>query len=232
MERREFLNILAIAAAAGAALDSKALLAATPSAVDKFYDLPRFGNVHLLHMTDCHAQLKPIYFREPRVNLGFGSALNQPPHLVGEHLLKAFNIRRGGRDAHAFSYLEFEAGAKAYGKVGGFAHLATLVKQLKASRPGALLLDGGDTWQGSATALWTNGQDMVDACLALGVDVMTAHWEFTLGAKRVQEIVEKDFKGKVDFVANNVKTTDFEDLVFKPYTMKEMNGVPVISFIV
>ena len=227
MERREFLNILAIAAAAGAALDSKALLAATPSAVDKFYDLPRFGNVHLLHMTDCHAQLKPIYFREPRVNLGFGSALNQPPHLVGEHLLKAFNIRRGGRDAHAFSYLEFEAGAKAYGKVGGFAHLATLVKQLKASRPGALLLDGGDTWQGSATALWTNGQDMVDACLALGVDVMTAHWEFTLGAKRVQEIVEKDFKGKVDFVANNVKTTDFEDLVFKPYTMKEMNGVPV-----
>ncbi len=227
MQRREFLNILAIAAAAGAALDSKALLAASPGAAADFYDLPRFGNVHFLHMTDCHAQLKPIYFREPRVNLGFGAALNQPPHLVGEHLLKAFNIRRGSRDAHAFSYLEFEAGAKAYGKVGGFAHMATLVKQLKASRPGALLLDGGDTWQGSATALWTNGQDMVDACLALGVDVMTAHWEFTLGAKRVQEIVDKDFKGKVDFVAQNVKTTDFEDLVFKPYTMKEMNGVPV-----
>ncbi|MEO7254575.1 MAG: thiosulfohydrolase SoxB [Casimicrobium sp.] len=227
MQRREFLNLLAIAAAAGAVLDSKGLLAATPSAVDKFYNLPSFGNVHFLHMTDCHAQLKPIYFREPRVNLGFGSALNQPPHLVGEHLLKAFNIRRGGRDAHAFSFIEFEAGAKAYGKVGGFAHMATLVKQLKASRPGALLLDGGDTWQGSATALWTDGQDMVDACLALGVDVMTGHWEFTLGAKRVQEIVGKDFKGKVDFLAQNVKTSDFEDLVFKPYTMKEMNGVPV-----
>jgi len=227
MQRREFLNVLAIAAAGGALLDSKALLAATPSAADKFYELPRFGNVHFLHMTDCHAQLKPIYFREPRVNLGFGTALNQPPHLVGEHLLKAFNIRRGSREAHAFTHIEFEAGAKVYGKVGGFAHLATLVKQLKDSRPGALLLDGGDTWQGSATALWTNGQDMIDACLLLGVDVMTAHWEFTLGAKRVQEVVEKDFKGKVDFVAQNVKTTDFEDLVFKPYTIKEMNGVPV-----
>jgi S-sulfosulfanyl-L-cysteine sulfohydrolase len=225
MHRREFLNILAIAAAAGAALDSRDLLAQTrPNAM---YDLPRFGNVHFLHMTDCHAQLKPIHFREPNVNLGFGTALNKAPHLVGEHLLREFGVRRGSREAHAFTYLDFEAAAKVYGKVGGFAHLATLVKQTKASRPGALLLDGGDTWQGSATALWTNGQDMVDACLALGVDVMTAHWEFTLGAKRVQEIVEKDFKGKVDFIAQNVKTTDFEDLVFKPYTLREMNGVPI-----
>jgi S-sulfosulfanyl-L-cysteine sulfohydrolase len=225
MHRREFLNLLAIAAAAGAALNSRDLLAA--SKPNKFYDLPRFGNVHFLHMTDCHAQLKPIYFREPNVNLGFGSALNKAPHLVGEHLLREFGVRRGSREAHAFTYLDFEAAAKVYGKVGGFAHLATLVKQMKASRPGALLLDGGDTWQGSATALWSNGQDMVDACIALGVDVMTAHWEFTLGAKRVQEIVEKDFKGKVDFVAQNVKTTDFEDLVFKPYTLREMNGVPI-----
>jgi sulfur-oxidizing protein SoxB len=111
--------------------------------------------------------------------------------------------------------------------VGGFAHLSTLVKRLKASRPGALLLDGGDTWQGSATALWTNGQDMVDACLALGVDVMTAHWEMTLGDKRVKEIIEKDFKGKVDFVAQNINTTDFGDPVFAPFTMKEMNGIKV-----
>lgn len=225
MQRREFLNLLAIAAASGAALSSRDLLAATKP--DKLYELPRFGNVHFLHMTDCHAQLKPIYFREPNVNLGFGGALNKAPHLVGEHLLREFGVRRGSREAHAFTYLDFEAAAKVYGKVGGFAHLATLVKQMKASRPGALLLDGGDTWQGSATALWSNGQDMVEACLALGVDVMTAHWEFTLGAKRVQEIVEKDFKGKVDFVAQNVKTTDFEDLVFKPYTLREMNGVPI-----
>ncbi|TAG00023.1 MAG: thiosulfohydrolase SoxB [Betaproteobacteria bacterium] len=225
MHRREFLNILAIAAASGAALSSRDLLAADRATA--FYDLPKFGNVHLLHMTDCHAQLKPIYFREPSVNLGFGGALNKAPHLVGEHLLKAFGVRRGTREAHAFTFLDFEAAAKTYGKVGGFAHLATLVKQLKASRPGALLLDGGDTWQGSATALWTKGQDMVDACLALGVDIMTGHWEFTQGAARVKEIVEKDFKGKIEFLANNVKTTDFEDLVFKPYTLREMNGVPV-----
>jgi S-sulfosulfanyl-L-cysteine sulfohydrolase len=225
MHRREFLNILAIAAASGAALKSSDLLAQTSA--DKFYDLPRFGNVHFLHMTDCHAQLKPIYFREPSVNLGFNAALNKSPHLVGEHLLKAFNVKASSYDAHAFTFLDFEAAAKTYGRVGGFAHLATLVKQMKASRPGALLLDGGDTWQGSATALWTKGQDMVDASLALGVEVMTGHWEFTQGASRVKEIVEKDFKGKIEFLANNIKTTDFEDLVFKPYTLREMNGVPV-----
>ncbi len=130
-------------------------------------------------------------------------------------------------EAHAFTYLDFSAAAKTYGKVGGFAHLSTLVKKMRASRPGALLLDGGDTWQGSATSLWSNGQDMVDACKLLGVDVMTGHWEFTLGAERVKQIVDNDFKGKIDFVAQNIKTTDFGDQVFQPYTMKEMNGVPV-----
>ncbi|MFN7222051.1 MAG: thiosulfohydrolase SoxB [Burkholderiales bacterium] len=226
MNRREFLNVLAIASAGGMALDSsEALAMRVGDKPNSFYELPRFGNVHLLHMTDCHAQLLPIYFREPNVNLGIGGAAGKPPHLVGEHLLKHFGVRPGTRDSHAFTYLNFEAAAKTYGKVGGFAHLATLVKQLKASRPGALLLDGGDTWQGSGTALWTKGQDMVDACLALGVDVMTPHWEMTLGDKRVKEIVDKDFKGKVDFVAQNIHTTDFGDLVFAPYTMKDMNGV-------
>ena len=229
MNRREFLNVLAIASAGGLALDQSAELAAQPATggVNAMYDLPKFGNVHLLHMTDCHAQLKPIYFREPNVNLGLAGASGKAPHLVGEKLLKQFGLRPGTREAHAFTYLNFEAAAKTYGKVGGFAHLSTLVKRLKASRPGALLLDGGDTWQGSATALWTNGQDMVDACLALGVDVMTAHWEMTLGDKRVKEIIEKDFKGKVDFVAQNINTTDFGDPVFAPFTMKEMNGIKV-----
>ena len=111
------------------------------------YELPRFGNVHFLHFTDCHAQLLPIYFREPSVNMGVGAALGQPPHLVGEHLLKHFNIARGTPQAHAFTYLDFVQAARTYGKVGGFAHLSTLVKQMKASRPGALL-DGGDSWQG------------------------------------------------------------------------------------
>jgi sulfur-oxidizing protein SoxB len=197
------------------------------SSAKKFYELPKFGNVHLLHFTDCHAQLMPIYFREPNVNLGIGSQDGKVPHLVGEYLLKAYGIKPGTRDAHAFTYLDFAAAAKTYGKVGGFAHLTTLIKQVKENRPGALLLDGGDTWQGSGTALWTNGQDMVDACLAMGVDVMTPHWEMTLGEKRVMEIVEKDFRGKVSFIAQNIKTNDFGDAVFAPYIMKTMNGVQV-----
>ena len=225
MNRREFLQILAAASAAGIALDSRPLLAAGNA--DAFYELPKFGNVHLMHFTDCHAQLMPIWFREPNVNLGVGAAVGKAPHLVGEQLLKAFRIKPGSRDAHAFSYLDFTQAAKTYGKVGGFAHLATLVKRLRAGRPGALLLDGGDTWQGSATALWSKGQDMVDACKLLGVDIMAGHWEFTLGDKRVLEIVEKDFKGKIDFVAQNIKTTDFGDKVFEPYSLREMNGVKV-----
>ncbi|MBK6402106.1 MAG: thiosulfohydrolase SoxB [Rhodocyclaceae bacterium] len=225
MNRREFLQVLAAASAAGFALDSPDLLAAQGG--ERLYDLPRHGNVHLLHFTDCHAQLLPVWFREPSVNIGFGDAAGHVPHLVGEHLLKAFGIKAGSREAHAFTFLDFQQAAKAYGKVGGFAHLATLVKQLKVSRPGALLLDGGDTWQGSATALWSKGQDMVDACKLLGVDVMTGHWEFTLGDKRVKEIVDKDFAGKVDFVAQNVVTTDFNDPVFSPYTIRDMNGVKV-----
>ena len=225
MNRRDFVQVLGIAAAGGMAINSRGALAA--QSADVLYKLPRYGNVHFMHFTDCHAQLKPVYFREPSVNLGLGDALGKMPHLVGEHLLRAAGVKPNTPEAYAFSSLNFERAAATYGKVGGFAHLATLVKRVKASRPGALLLDGGDTWQGSATALWTKGQDMVDACLALGVDVMTAHWEMTLGDKRVQEIVDKDFKGKVDFVAQNIKTNDFGDQVFSPYTMKEMNGVQV-----
>jgi S-sulfosulfanyl-L-cysteine sulfohydrolase len=140
-------------------------------------------------------------------------------------LLKFAGLKAGSAQAYAHTYLDFERAALQYGKVGGFAHLSTLVKQLRSSRPGALLLDGGDTWQGSATSLWTNAQDMVDASKLLGVNVMTAHWEFTYGEARMMEIIEKDFSGKIDFVAQNVKTKDFEDPVFKPYVLKEMNGV-------
>ncbi len=223
MNRREFLQMLAAASVAGAALDARPLLAAGKA--DALYDVAKFGNVHFMHFTDCHAQLLPIWFREPSVNLGIGGALGKAPHLIGEHLLKAFDIKPGTPEAHAFTYLDFAQAAKTYGKVGGFAHLATLVKRTRAGRPGALLLDGGDTWQGSATALWSQGQDMVDACKLLGVDIMAGHWEFTLGDKRVLEIVEKDFKGKIDFVAQNIKTSDFGDKVFEPYSLREMNGV-------
>ncbi|MEY4277586.1 MAG: hypothetical protein RI975_852, partial [Pseudomonadota bacterium] len=215
LSRRDFLQALAIASAGGMSLQSNFVNA--QSNAQKFYDLPKFGNVHLLHFTDCHAQLLPIYFREPNVNLGIGAQEGKTPHLVGEYFLKANGIKPGTRDAHAFTYLDYVAAAQNYGKMGGFAHMASLVKQLKAGRPGAQLLDGGDTWQGSGTALWTNGQDMVDAALALGVDVMTPHWEMTLGEKRVMEIVNGDFKGKVSFVAQNIKTSDFGDMVFNPY---------------
>ena len=225
MNRREFMQMLAVAAAGGMTLHSN--FARAEKAAESLYDLPPFGNVSLLHMTDCHAQLLPIYFREPNVNLGVGSMRGNAPHIVGEGFLKHFGIRPGSLEAHAFTYLDFVEAAKTYGKVGGFAHLSTLVKKMKASRPGALLLDGGDTWQGSGTALWTNAQDMVDACKLLGVDVMTLHWESSYGAERVKEIEEKDFAGKIDIVAQNVKTTDFEDPVFKPYVIKNINGVPV-----
>ncbi|GJJ05049.1 thiosulfohydrolase SoxB [Duganella rhizosphaerae] len=221
------MQMLAIASAGGLALAGKDALAAAPGAAEQLYAVPKFGNVSLLHITDCHAQLRPLYFREPSVNLGIGEAAGKAPHLVGDALLKQFKIAPKTARAHAFTYLDFAAAAKVYGKVGGFAHLSTLVQQLRAGRPHAVLCDGGDTWQGSATALWTNGQDMVDAAKLLGVEIMAPHWEFTLGAQRVQEIVQKDFQGKVDFVAQNVVTADFGDAVFAPYSWREMNGVPV-----
>jgi S-sulfosulfanyl-L-cysteine sulfohydrolase len=230
LSKREFLQVLGAAAVAGMAL-GRHEQADAQAAEEALYDLPPLGRgagqVSLLHFTDCHAQLKPIWFREPSVNLGIGPMRGQLPHLVGEHLLKRAGVPPGTRAAHALTFLDFEAAARRYGRVGGFAHLCTLVKRLKASRPGALLLDGGDSWQGSATSLWTKAQDMVDACKLLGVDVMTGHWEFTHGMQRVQQLVDGDLKGKVDFVAQNVKTTDFGDPVFKPYVLREINGVPV-----
>jgi len=205
MQRREFLRLLSLAAAAGATLRPGASAA---QAADELYELPPFGNVSLLHMTDSHAQLLPVYFREP----------------VGASFAKRYGLAPGSALAHAFTSIDFVAAARRYGKVGGYAHLATLVKRVRASRPHALLLDGGDTWQGSATALWTEGADMIGAQKLLGVDMMTAHWEFTYGAKRVQRAIESELGG-IEFLAQNVKTLDFEDPVFKPYTLRTANGV-------
>ena len=225
MQRRDFLQMLAAAAAAGLPLASGVTLAGDTGGA--FYDLPAFGNVALLHFTDCHAQLNPVFYREPGFNLGIGAARGRPPHLVGEALLRAFDLKPGTRVAHAFTSLDFDAAARLYGKVGGFAHLATLIARLRADRPGALLLDGGDTWQGSAVSLWTRGQDMIDACLLLGVDVMTAHWEFTYGAERVRQVVDEQLKGRIAFLAQNVRTTEFEDDVFASQVVREINGTPV-----
>ena len=225
MNRRDFLEVLAAAAAAGMVLDSEAALAQGDA--DALYRLPKFGNVSLLHFTDCHAQLLPIYFREPNVNIGVDGWAGKPPHLVGENLLKWFKIKPGTAEAHAFTYLDYTAAAKTYGKVGGFAHLATLVKRLRAERPHSLLLDSGDTWQGSAVSLWTKGADMIEASKLLGVEIMTAHWEFTYGADRVKEAIEKELAGKIEFLAQNVKTVDFGDPVFKPFTIRKVGGVRV-----
>ena len=166
--------------------------------------MPPFGNVSLLHITDTHAQLLPVYFREP----------------VGERALEKYRLKKGSALAYACTRLDFVELARRYGKVGGFAHLATLVNRLRAERPNALLLDGGDSWQGSATALWTRGEDMRGAQRLLGVDYMTAHWEFTYGQKPIQE-------SPVKVLAQNVRTTDFEDPVFEPTALRTINGVPV-----
>ncbi len=224
MTRREFLHTLAVAAAAGFPLADNARAAA----INGFYDLHQFGNnVTLMHFTDTHAQLMPAYFREPSVNLGFGAMAGRPPHLVGEALLKHYRISPNSRLAHAFTHLDYVHAANTFGKIGGFAHLATLVKKVRAQRPGALLLDGGDSWQGSATALWTRGEDMVRAAKLLGVDLMTGHWEFTLGAARVKHLIDTQLKGSIEFIAQNVKTADFGDAVFTPWVMREIKGIPV-----
>lgn len=228
INRREFMRLLAMAGAAG--ILPRAAFAATP---EELYDFAGFGNARLLHFTDCHAQLLPIYFREPNVNLGIGPARGQMPHLVGEQLLQEAGIDPKSIDAHAYTYLNFAEAAQQYGKVGGFAHLRTLVKQLREGYGAekTLLLDGGDTWQGSGTSYWTRGKDMVDACNLLGVDVMTGHWEYTYLDEEVLANIEQ-FNG--EFVAQNVFLTEDalfdgapaydEDSghVFKPYTIKQL----------
>jgi S-sulfosulfanyl-L-cysteine sulfohydrolase len=218
LPRRDFLRLLALAAAAGATLRPRTSEA---QAASELYDVPPFGNVSLLHITDVHAQLLPVHFREPSVNLGDG----RPPHIVGDAFLQHYGIPAASAAAHAFTYLDFAAAAHRYGKTGGYAHIATLVKRLRASRPQALLLDGGDSWQGSASALWTEGADMIGAQKRLGVQYMTAHWEFTYGAQRMLAALKE--LAPIQFLAQNVRTLDFEDPVFTPYALHEVNGVPV-----
>lgn len=232
MDRREFLQLIAIASTFASATGCSTRR--SPSA-ESLYEAPAFGNVRLLHITDTHAQLLPVYFREPNVNLGLGNAYGRPPHLVGEALLKYAGIPAGSSQAHALTYLDFNEAALRFGKVGGFAHLHTLIQRLRAESGdgGSLLLDGGDTWQGSGTAYWTRGMDMVGACNLLGVDIMTGHWEFTYREEEVLKNIEA-FTG--EFIAQNVRVTDeamfdgaeaFDEdsgHVFKPYSLKTVGG--------
>ncbi|SSC70943.1 unnamed protein product [Ciceribacter sp. T2.26MG-112.2] len=183
-----------------------------------------FGNVTLIHVTDIHAQLKPIWFREPEVNLGVGDAKGHVPHVTGSDFLKMFNIAPGSRDAYALTHEDFSSLAKAYGRMGGMDRVATVVKAIRAARPDALLLDGGDTWHGSMTSLLTKGQDMVNVMNALGVEAMTSHWEWTYGTERVKEIVDGL---PFPFLGANIFDAEWDEPAFEPYKIFEKGGVRI-----
>ena len=236
VNRREFMSMVALLGAGslsplyGYANRHKA----KSNKLEDYYKIENYGNVRLLHMTDSHAQLMPVYFREPSVNIGLFAKKGFPPHLVGKHLLKHYNIT-DPKLVYAYSCINFEENAKRLGKTGGFAHMKTLIDYLRNNYGSAntLLLDGGDTWQGSATALWSRGKDMVGAMNILGLDIMTGHWEFTYQEKEVHDNIKHQ---KGDFIAHNVKVKEDalmdgaeaydedEGYAFKPYTIKVVNG--------
>ena len=229
MIRRRFLRALAVAAAAGL------VPRVGVGADDDIYDIGRFGNVRVVHITDTHAQLAPVHYREPSVNIGVGAMRGHPPHLVGRAFLDHFGIAAASRGAYAFTFLDYQEAARRYGRMGGFAHLKTLIDRLRleAGRTNSLLLDGGDLWQGSGLSQALGGAEMVDAANLLGVDAMTGHWEFTYGEKILRRNLER-FQG--EFLAQNVFLTQdaaFNDApafdaasgrVFKPATVKEAGG--------
>jgi S-sulfosulfanyl-L-cysteine sulfohydrolase len=232
MRRRELLTAFTAAAVSG--LVPRMAMAAG----DDLYDIGRFGNVRILHLTDTHAQLAPVYFREPSVNIGVGAMRGKPPHIVGRAFLEYFNIAPGGRVMHAFTFLDYQEGAQRYGRMGGFAHLKTVIDRLRADvgSGNSLLLDGGDLLQGTGQANAMQGADMIEAANLLGVDAMTGHWEFTYGENTLRRRL-KEFKG--EFLAQNVFLTDaaafnnaeaFEPAsgrVFKPASIREIGGVRV-----
>ncbi len=255
IDRRTFLKLAAAAStwllAACGNKDATATETVTAAKIaDDFYDLPMKGNVRILHTTDCHSQLQPVYFREPNVNLGIGEAFGRPPHLVGKKFLAAMDLKPDTPESYAYTYLDFQNAAKKYGRTGGFPQIKTLLDRLREQAGGqqnTLTVDGGDLWQGSATSLWTHGVDMVEASNILGVDVMVGHWEFTYDRKQLLSNVTL-FKG--DFLGQNVHVReeslmddDFLDLVdsfdgkglydedtghaFKPYVIKEINGARI-----
>jgi len=183
----------------------------------------------LLHLTDTHAMLQPVYFREPDTRLGVGDERGKPPYLTGRALLAHYGIAPGSALAYALAHVDFPVLAARYGRMGGYAHLATLIKRVQAERAGrVVLLDGGDALQGSATALWSRGEDMLRATNQLGVEVFTAHWEFTYGLDRVRELFgDRERRGRFtgDFIAQNVSEAGWEEPVFRPYTIREVGGV-------
>jgi sulfur-oxidizing protein SoxB len=226
LSRREFMGVAA--ATAGLFGSAAAFRQALAQASVRLEDITRFtpkGQVTLLHLTDLHAQAVPLYFREPSINLGVGAAAGLPPHLTGQRFLEHFKIAPGSLDSYLLTSEDFDSLARVYGRVGGLDRIATLVAAVRAERPGkVLLLDGGDTWQGSWTALQTRGQDMVDLMRRLEPDALTGHWEFTYGAERVQELVAGL---GYPFLAQNVRDAEFEDPVFESTAYFERGGVKV-----
>jgi sulfur-oxidizing protein SoxB len=226
--RRDFLTLIAIAGGLHAASPAALARALEP---ERLLDFAALGNVTLLHMTDPHGTLLPVYYREPDTRIGAGDEAGKPPFVTAEAFLKVYGITPGSAEAYALTHLDFTMLAARYGRMGGYAHLATLVKRVREARAGkTLLLDGGDTLQGSATALWTRGEDMVRAMNQLGVEVFTPHWEFTYGIERVKELFgDRGTRGRFagDFVCHNVKELNWDDPVFRPYTIKEVGGVRV-----
>ncbi len=251
IDRRDFLKIMGVGAAATTApMLFPGNVFSAETMPKGFYDLPMKGNARILHITDVHGQLNPVYFREPNVNLGVGDAYGRPPHIVGKKLLEYMDLKEDSLEAYAYSYLNFDNVAKIYGKTGGFAHINTLLKQLRAQAGGrekTITIDGGDLWQGSGTSLWTRGVDMVEASNILGVDVMVGHWEFTY---REEEVLSNVTLFKGDFIGQNVRVKEdalmgdeYPALVerfdgrglydedtgyaFRPYVIKNINGARI-----
>src|SRR6476646_8863793 len=232
IRRRDFLKL------SGAALSGSIIGAARAADTPAIYDLERFGNARILHITDTHAQLLPVYFREPSVNIGVGDMAGQPPHLVAKAFLDRYGIRPDSADAYALTSVDFEKAAPRFGKIGGFAHLKTLIDRLRNDvGPGrSVLLDGGDLWQGTGLANAMKGADMVEAANLLGIEAMTGHWEFTYGEEALRANLAH-FKG--EFLAQNVFLTEeaaFNDAkafdpasrrVFKPAMIRELGDYRV-----
>lgn len=253
VSRRNFVKVMGIAGTAStvpALFPLNAVSQTNDKNAKDFYNLPMKGNARILHITDVHGQLNPVYFREPNVNLGVGDAYGRPPHVVGTKLLNKMGLKANSPEAYAYTYLNFENVAKIYGKTGGFAHIKTLLDRLRQQAGGkqnTLTIDGGDLWQGSGTSLWTRGVDMVEASNIMGLDVMVGHWEFTYKEEEVLSNVAL-FKG--DFIGQNVRVKedalmgdDYPALVerfdgsglydedsghaFRPYVIKEVNGARI-----
>ncbi|MDK3074406.1 thiosulfohydrolase SoxB [Sedimentitalea sp. JM2-8] len=229
LSRRDFLQVsMAASAMVGASgFGNWARLAAQQALTqDQLLEFDTFGNVSLIHVTDIHAQLKPIFFREPEINIGVGENRGRVPHVTGADFRKLYGIEDGSPSAYALTYSDFTSLAQTYGRVGGLDRVSTVINAIRAARPDALLLDGGDTWHGSYTCYQTEGQDMVNVMNALKPDAMTFHWEFTLGSARVNEIVEG-----LPFAAlgQNIFDAEWDEPaeLFKPYKFFERGGVKI-----